>query len=338
MMPFSRQQIGQAIHSIQLNSTMTSPLLSAKSLSRYYGPQLAVNQLDFDIYKGEVLGFLGPNGAGKSTSMKMLSGNLAPNQGEIIINGYDLFSNAKQAKAHIGYLPEQPPLYKELSVIEFLTFCARINQIPSKNRHKAVETAIERCGLANVRKRLINHLSKGYQQRVGIAQAIIHTPAVIILDEPTSGLDPIQIREIRQLIKDIAQEHSVILSTHILPEVQMLCNRVKIINQGSLVFNDTTEALQQQMQSSSLLITLNAPPAIEALQKIEGVTAVTPHTDTRFKVQYQPDCNPTAAILEAAVSQQWQLNAISPEQHSLEDVFMNLIQQEPTPQNAQRSA
>jgi len=308
---------------------VTAPLLSAKSLSRSFGSQLAVNQLDFEIYKGEVLGFLGPNGAGKSTSMKMLSGNLAPNQGEITINGYDLFSQAKQAKAHIGYLPEQPPLYKELSVSEFLSFCARINQIPTANRDKAVETAIDRCGLGNVRKRLINHLSKGYQQRVGIAQAIIHTPAVIILDEPTSGLDPIQIREIRQLIKDIAQEHSVILSTHILPEVQMLCNRVKIINQGALVFNDTTEVLQQQMQSSSLLLTLNAPPTIDELQKIDGIIAVNALSDTRFKIQYQPEHNPTALILNAAVSKQWQLIAISPEQHSLEDVFMNLIQQDP---------
>lgn len=307
---------------------MTSPLLSAKSLSRYFGPQLAVNQLDFEVYKGEVLGFLGPNGAGKSTSMKMLSGNLAPNEGEITINGYDLLSQPKQAKAHIGYLPEQPPLYKELSVLEFLSFCARINHIPSTNRRKAIETAIERCGLGDVRKRLISHLSKGFQQRVGIAQAIIHTPSVIILDEPTSGLDPIQIREIRQLIKDIAQEHSVILSTHILPEVQMLCNRVKIINQGSLVFDDTTDVLQQQMQSSSLLLTLESPPEIEKLNQIQGVTSVTALSNTRFKIRYQPQYNPTPIILESAVTQQWQLTALSPEQHSLEDVFMNIIQQE----------
>ena len=314
---------------------MTSPLLSAKSLSRFYGPQRAVNQLDFEIYKGEVLGFLGPNGAGKSTSMKMLSGNLAPNEGEITINGYDLLSQPKQAKAHIGYLPEQPPLYKELSVIEFLSFCARINQIPSAKRKQAVETTIERCGLGNVRKRLISHLSKGYQQRVGIAQAIVHTPAVIILDEPTSGLDPIQIREIRQLIKDIAQEHSVILSTHILPEVQMLCDRVKIINQGTLVFNDTTQALQQQMQSSSLLVTFQSPPTLTTLEQINGVMLVTALSNTRFKIHYQPEQNPTQMILEAAIAQQWQLTSLSPEQHSLEDVFMNIIQQETEQQGEQ---
>jgi ABC-2 type transport system ATP-binding protein len=307
---------------------VTSPLLSAKSLSRFYGPQLAVNQLDFEIYKGEVLGFLGPNGAGKSTSMKMLSGNLAPSEGEITINGYDLLSQPKQAKAHIGYLPEQPPLYKELSVVEFLSFCGRINQIPSNKRKQAVNTAIDRCGLGNVKKRLIGNLSKGYQQRVGIAQAIVHTPAVIILDEPTSGLDPIQIRDIRKLIKDIAQEHSVILSTHILPEVEMLCDRVKIINQGSLVFNDTTQALQQQMKSSSLLVTLESAPSIEILEQLHGVNIVTALSDSRFKIQYKPDHNPTQTLLESAITQQWQLTSLSPEQHSLEDVFMNIIRQE----------
>lgn len=307
---------------------MTSPLLSAKSLSRFYGDHLAVNQLDFEIYKGEVLGFLGPNGAGKSTSMKMLSGNLAPNEGEIVINGYDLFSQAKQAKAHIGYLPEQPPLYKELSVIEFLSFCAKINQIPLTKRKQAIETAIERCGLGGVRKRLINHLSKGYQQRVGIAQAIIHTPAVIILDEPTSGLDPIQIREIRQLIKDIAQEHSVILSTHILPEVQMLCDRVQIINHGTLIFNDSSEALQHYIQSSTLLLTLQSPPTIQTLEQIQGIVDVTALSATEFKIHYQPEQNPTQSLLEQAVAQQWQLTSLAPEQHSLEDVFMNIIQQE----------
>lgn len=247
---------------------MKRPLLSAQSLSRSYGNHLAVNNVSFEIYKGEVLGFLGPNGAGKSTTMKMLSGNLAPNQGEITINGYDLIEDPKQAKAEIGFLPEQPPLYKELSVIEFLTFCARINKIPRTKIRLAVTTAIERCGLSNVTKRLIAHLSKGYQQRVGIAQAIIHTPSVVILDEPTSGLDPIQIIEIRQLIRDIAAEHSVILSTHILPEVQTLCDRVQIINHGQLQFNDTIDNLSQQMHTSSLLLEFTSPPPIAELQQL----------------------------------------------------------------------
>ncbi len=307
-----------------------SPLLTATSLSRYYGPQLAVNNVDFAIHKGEVLGFLGPNGAGKSTSMKMLSGNLAPSHGQITINGYDLLSQSQKAKAHIGYLPEQPPLYKELSVSEFLSFCAQLNKIPSNKRKTAIQTVIERCGLTEVTHRLIGHLSKGFQQRVGIAQAIIHTPAVVILDEPTSGLDPIQIREIRQLIRDIATEHSVILSTHILPEVQMLCDRVQIINRGKIVFSDTTAMLSQQMESSSLLVTLKAAPSLDELMKIKGVLAIDDLSKNRFRIKYQPENNPSQLLLDKAVSQQWQLMELTPEQHSLEDVFMNIIQQETT--------
>jgi gliding motility-associated transport system ATP-binding protein len=307
---------------------MSTPLLKAQSLSRQYGNQLAVNDLSFEVFQGEVLGFLGPNGAGKSTTMKMLSGNLAPNQGEITINGFDLIENPKQAKAHIGYLPEQPPLYKELTVHEFLVFCAKINQIPSSNLNTAVDTVIERCGLSQVTKRLIAHLSKGYQQRVGIAQAIIHTPSVVILDEPTSGLDPIQIIEIRQLIRDIAAEHSVILSTHILPEVQTLCDRVQIINQGQLLFSDTISNLSQQMQTSSLLLTLLAPPSVEQLSQFNGVLSVDTLTDTQFRMHYHPDNNPTALLLQQAVAQNWQLKQLTPEQHSLEDVFMKIIQNE----------
>jgi ABC-2 type transport system ATP-binding protein len=260
--------------------------------------------------------------------MKMLSGNLAPSHGQITINGYDLLSQPKQAKAHIGYLPEQPPLYKELTVKEFLYFCAKINLIPAKHINSAVKTAIERCGLGDMTQRLIGNLSKGYQQRVGIAQAIIHMPAVVILDEPTSGLDPIQIREIRHLIRDIAIEHSVILSTHILPEVQMLCDRVQIISNGQLIFNDTITSLNQQRQASNLLCTLLSPPPLAALQKITGVITVDILNPTQFRLHYQADLNPTAELLNHAVTQQWQLTELMPEQHSLEDVFMNIIKQE----------
>lgn len=306
----------------------TQTLLKADGISRNYGSQRAVDNVSFEIQKGEVLGFLGPNGAGKSTTMKILSGNLSPNTGEITINGYDLLTQPKQAKAHIGYLPEQPPLYKELTVKEFLRFCAQINQISSAKQAAAVDTVIERCGLSHVSKRLIANLSKGYQQRVGIAQAIIHTPAVVILDEPTSGLDPIQIREIRQLIRDIASEHSVILSTHILPEVQMLCDRVQIINQGQLVFSDTIATLSQHMEASKLLVTLANPPNIDALQALDGVMTVEQLNSTRFRLHYQPEQNPTEALLAKAISRQWKLTELTPEHHSLEDVFMNIIQHE----------
>jgi ABC-2 type transport system ATP-binding protein len=194
---------------------------------------------------------------------------------------------------------------------------------------------MERCGLTDVSRRLIANLSKGYQQRVGIAQAIIHSPAVVILDEPTSGLDPIQIREIRSLIREVAEEHSVILSTHILPEVQTLCDRVQIISQGQLVFNDTINSLSHHIQSSSLLVELQTPPNIAELQAIDGVSAVDSLSDTEFRLNFKPEQDPTQALLEQAVSKHWQLRQLSPEQHSLEDVFMHIIQSE---EHSQESA
>lgn len=307
-----------------------TPLLEASQLSRYFGGEKAVNNVSFNIHKGEVLGFLGPNGAGKSTTMRMLSGNLAPDTGQILINGIDLLDNPKQAKAHIGYLPETPPLYKELTVQEFLQFCARLNVIDKKHQKAAIDSAMERCGLTNVSKRLIGNLSKGFQQRVGIAQAIIHSPAVVILDEPTSGLDPIQIREIRQLIRDIANEHSVILSTHILPEVQMLCDRVQIISQGQLLFNDSIDKLSQQMQASAILVEFENALTAAELQQVSGIEAIDTLSKQRFRVHYDPELNPTQKLLEHAVSHGWQLKMLMPEQHTLEEVFMKIIQDEET--------
>jgi ABC-2 type transport system ATP-binding protein len=308
---------------------MSTPfLLEAAELSRYFGATAAVDNISFSVKKGEVVGFLGPNGAGKSTTMRMLTGNLAPDHGQIRINGIDLLDKPRQAKSHIGYLPETPPLYKELTVKEFLQFCARLNGIEKKQRQTAVDSAIERCGLLSVADRLIGNLSKGYQQRVGIAQAIIHSPSVVILDEPTSGLDPIQIREIRQLIRDIASEHSVILSTHILPEVQMLCDRVQIMSQGQLVFNDSLDKLSQHMNASSLLVEFAAPLPESVLAQLGGVERIDSLSSTRYRLHYLPEQNPTPQLLQQAVNEHWQLTTLMPEQHSLEDVFMKLIQKE----------
>ena len=275
-------------------------LLEAKELSRFFGDTAAVNNVSFNIKQGEVLGFLGPNGAGKSTTMRMLTGHLAPDNGQIIINGIDLLDDPKQAKACIGYLPETPPLYKEHTVTEFSQFCARLNGIAKKQQKSAVDTVIERCGLTEVSKRLIANLSKGFQQRVGIAQAIIHSPAVVILDEPTSGLDPIQIREIRQLIRDIANEHSVILSTHILPEVQMLCDRVQIISKGQLLFNDSLQKLTEQMQSTAIVVGFSHSVDIGSLSAINGVNDVVKMDEQHFKHSYLPAHEPTQALLRAS--------------------------------------
>ena len=300
-------------------------LLEAQNLSRYFGPNVAVQNIDITVKRGEILGFLGPNGAGKSTTMKMLSGNLAPDKGEIHINGFDLLSQPKQAKAQLGYLPENPPLYRELTVNEYLQHCARLNLLKGQQLKSAVATVIERCGLGDVQRRLIGQLSKGYQQRTGIAQAIVHNPAVVILDEPTSGLDPLQIRQIRELIRELANEHSVILSTHILPEVEMLCDRVQIISKGQVMFADSLKALHQQRLNSSLKITLAAPPELNELQTLMNVSTVEAVSANQFRIIYHPEQDPTENLIASAVSKHWQLQELVREQDSLEDIFMHLI-------------
>jgi ABC-2 type transport system ATP-binding protein len=305
-------------------------LIKVEHLSRRYGNTLAVNQLSFEVRRGEVLGFLGPNGAGKSTTMQMITGNLAPTAGAVTINGIDMLESPKEAKRTLGFLPEQPPLYRELTVDEYLTYCARLNRIEKNQISAAVDNAKQRCGLTQVSKRLINNLSKGYQQRVGIAQAIIHSPDVVILDEPTVGLDPIQIREIRQLIREIGTEHSVILSTHILPEVQATCDRVQIINQGELVLSDDIEGLTRRMQSSSLMVALRRPPAVDELTTIEGITAVESLEDGRLRISHTPECHPAEAIVEKAVASDWGLYELTPERLSLEDVFVDITTYEDT--------
>lgn len=308
--------------------------VEANELTRIYGGREAVSKVSFTLKKGEVLGFLGPNGAGKSTTMKMITGNLAPSGGSISICGIDILENPKDAKALIGYLPEQPPLYRELTVDEYLEIAARLHKVSAGNVRKAVQNAKERCGLTEMGKRLIENLSKGYQQRVGIAQAIIHSPMVVILDEPTVGLDPIQIRDIRQLIKDLGQEHSVILSTHILPEVEMVCDHVQIIYRGKLVFNGSIDVLKHHRYGNKLHIGLRHAPDDAALRAIAGVTSIDRLNDGFLRVHYA-DGQPVAeAIVQAAVQQGWGLFQINPDQTSLEEVFMQLTFQDHAAQAA----
>ena len=224
---------------------MTKITVSIKDLSRNYGARSAVRNIGFELRQGEVLGLLGPNGAGKTTTLQMLAGCLAPSAGSVEICGINLLERPREAKALLGYLPETPPLYRELTVDEYLRLAARLHRIPKQEIGDAVDQARQRCGLTEVGKRLVGNLSKGYQQRVGIAQAIVHNPRVVILDEPTVGLDPIQIREIRSLIRELGGEHSVILSTHILPEVESVCDRIQIMNRGKLVFGGDMAELKQ---------------------------------------------------------------------------------------------
>ena len=301
----------------------TQALVHAEHLTRYYSQTCAVDDVSFDLARGEVLGFLGPNGAGKSSTMQMITGNLAPGTGQLSIAGTDLLEHPRQAKREIGYLPEQPPVYRELTVDEYLRYCARLNRIPRRHINSAISTAKDRTGLGDVGRRLIGNLSKGYQQRVGIAQAIIHNPAVVILDEPTVGLDPLQIREIRALICELGKEHGIILSTHILPEVQATCTRVQIINRGRLVFSDTTAGLESRMNATSLIAGFHDTPELAALQQLAGVTRAEPLADNRVRIHYR-DNNPAEALVAASVAQHWRLQELTPESRSLEQIFIDL--------------
>jgi ABC-2 type transport system ATP-binding protein len=298
--------------------------LFAHLLTRRYGNTLAVAELDLELKRGEVLGLLGPNGAGKSTTMQMLTGNLAPSFGSIAICGIDLLEQPKLAKAKIGYLPETPPLYRELTVDEFLTFCGRLHKVARSELQAAVSEAKARCGLSDMGRRLIAHLSKGYQQRVGIAQAILHKPDVVILDEPTAGLDPNQIREIRALIRELSGKYSVILSTHILPEVETVCDRVQILHHGKIVFADSIEGLRRSQQTENLVLGFARPPTLDALRAIQGVIDARLLDSGLILLHSAPNSAPAESIARAAVENNWGLTQMSPERTRLEDVFAEL--------------
>jgi ABC-2 type transport system ATP-binding protein len=304
-----------------------SSLIQVDQLYRYYGEHCAVNNVSFTLEKGEILGFLGPNGAGKSTTMQMICGNLAPTSGQILVNGVDILDSPKEAKQHLGYLPETPPVYRELTPDEYLDYCARLHRIPKGQVRQAVDEAKERCGLNDVGGRLIGNLSKGYQQRVGIAQAILHSPAVIILDEPTVGLDPIQIREIRELIRELGKEHGIILSTHILPEVQESCTRVQIIHQGQLVLNDSIAGLERNMRALSILLKTRVPADLAALEAVAGVHSIEALGENRYRVFHEPDASPAEAIASTAVA--WGLLELTPERRSMEQIFIDITQSSP---------
>jgi len=297
-------------------------LISVNNLVRYYSHHCAVDDISFELAAGDILGFLGPNGAGKSTTMQMLSGTLAPSSGEIHIDGIDLLDDPQQAKMKLGYLPELPPLYKDMSVDEYLRYCAQLHRVTKNKINSATALAKERCGLNDVSKRLIGNLSKGYQQRVGIAQAILHAPKIIILDEPTVGLDPIQIREIRDLISELGKEHGVILSTHILPEVQAVCNRVQIINNGKLVFASDMEQLLNHQKTDAFEVSFARSPSLDKLSKLTFITDVEQRSENDFVLHASTNSGEEIAI--AAAENDWGLYKLMPLEQTLEQVFVDL--------------
>ncbi len=295
-------------------------LIEARGLTRRYGPNMAVQGIDLSLKRGEILGLLGPNGAGKSTTMKMLTGNLAPSEGSVRINGVDIAAEPKKAKQSLGYLPELPPVHPEVTVDEYLDFAAALHGVAKSGRKAAVAKAKQSCGLNEVSRRLIGNLSKGFQQRVGLAQAIVHQPPVIILDEPTVGLDPIQIREIRSLIAALAQNHSVILSSHILPEIQAVCSRVMIIHQGRVVFEDSMAAVNAH-NASRLAALFRNPPARFVLPGIASTAAL---GEGRYVFTPEPGQDPREALIATSVAQGWGLLELKTEGRTLEEIFVSL--------------
>lgn len=303
---------------------MSTTILSVRNLSHRYATNWAIRDISFEIDKTGILGLLGSNGAGKSTTMNIVCGVLNQSEGDVFINGIDLRKHPEEAKKGLGFLPQQAPLYLDLTVDEYLHHCAHLRQMEPKIVRNAVEEAKERCGLTHFSGRLIKNLSGGYRQRVGIAQAIIHKPTLVVLDEPTNGLDPNQIIEVRSLIREIAEERAVIFSTHILSEVQVLCKDIRMIEQGKLVFADTMEAFNNYISPQSVRVELDQPPTDEALMQIEGVTNVERLTERSLRIFFDGDPDITNRIIRASVQHDWYLREIYLDKGSLDDVFAQL--------------
>ena len=307
-----------------MKNYMGSSIVSVKNLSHRYSVQWAIKDISFDITKKGVMGLLGSNGAGKSTTMSTICGVLNQTEGEVFINGINLRENPVEAKRYIGFLPQQPPLYTDLTVEEYLAYCADLRSVAPKKIRSSVDYAMEKCGITHFRKRLLKHLSGGYQQRVGIAQAIIHNPKFVVLDEPTNGLDPNQITEVRHLIKGIAEDRAVLISTHILPEVQAVCDYIMMIEHGQKVFEGTINAFNTYMSPSALMTIMHNAPTTEELLKIEGIVRVERLTKTRIRLHFKGDNAIVGRVVKQAVENQWHLREISLEKESLDKVFAKL--------------
>ena len=296
-------------------------------ITKMYGPQKAVDHLSFNVKTGEVLGFLGPNGAGKTTSMKAITCFLTPNEGDIFVGGVSVRDNPDEVKKHIGYLPENNPLYFDMPVIDYLKFAARLQGVGKDSLNQRIVDMVQICGLKGEKHKKIKELSKGYRQRVGLAQALIHDPEVLILDEPTSGLDPNQIVEIRDLIRTIGREKTVILSSHILAEVEATCDRILIINEGKIVANGTPEELRRQAQGNEILkISVeggNRNSVYELLKKLPTVEMVNlvGEDPKSFEIHSLKGKNSAKAIFGLCVEKGWYLNQLTPVETKLEDVF-----------------
>jgi gliding motility-associated transport system ATP-binding protein len=311
-------------------------MIKVSQLTKRYARTTAVDQISFEVAKGQIVGFLGPNGAGKTTTMRMLTCFLPPSSGTATVAGFDVLEQPMEVKKRIGYLPETPPIYPEMETSEYLQFVGRLKGLSGAELTKRIDYVCQRCAIADVKTRLLGKLSKGYRQRVGLAQAIIHNPDVLILDEPTAGLDPKQINETRDLIKDLAGEHTIILSTHILPEVEQTCEQVIIINKGKLVATDSVRNLQARARGAETVLvevagrqgSLEVPSVQNKLEQVAGVSRVLckQQVDARavFEVESAKGSFVRGDVARAVVESGWDLNELRPAAMSLEEVFLQL--------------
>jgi ABC-2 type transport system ATP-binding protein len=320
-------------------------MIEVENLSKRYGPTLAVSDVSFSVQKGEVLGFLGPNGAGKTTTMRVITGFIPPTTGKVRVAGHDVVDEPMEAKRCTGYLPETPPIYPDMTVAEYLAFVGRIKGVSRRELKGRLDDIVEKCAVGNVRNRQIGKLSKGYRQRVGLAQALIHNPDVVVLDEPTSGLDPNQIIETRKLITGLSGQHTVILSTHILPEVSKTCHRVVVINSGKIVAVGTPNELMRRLQGfETVLITVEGPAAdiMEKFQRVGGVNWVEPREaiDGRvtLEVHSEKEKDVRAELARATVESGWKLYELKTSGLSLEEIFLQLTTKDVSEEAAAKAA
>jgi ABC-2 type transport system ATP-binding protein len=319
-------------------------MITVKELTKRYAHMTAVDRISFEVQRGQIVGFLGPNGAGKTTTMRMLTCFLTPSAGTATVAGYDVLEQPLEVKKRIGYLPETPPVYPEMRIAEYLSFVGQLKGLSGSELRTRVDYSCDRCAISDVRDKIIGKLSKGYRQRVGLAQAIIHNPDVLILDEPTAGLDPKQINETRDLIKSLAGDHTIILSTHILPEVSQTCEQVIIINKGKIVATDSVSNLQNRAKSGeSVLVEVAGrngsldPAAVRRkLEQVAGVIRVAPKSDgqnrTIFEVEASRDKAIRGDLARAVVESGWDLNELRTAAMSLEEIFLQLTGEQPAPE------
>ena len=303
---------------------MTEPIVRVENLSHRYSVQWAIKDVNMEIAERGIFGLLGSNGAGKSTIMNIMCGVLKQSKGSVFIKGVDMRENSIEAKKHIGFLPQKPPLHLDLTVEEYLIYSAGLRMIPQKDIMSAVDNVLNKCSITHVRHRLIKNLSGGYQQRVGIAQAIIHDPDLVVLDEPTNGLDPNQTVEIRNLIKEIAQERTVILSTHILSEVQATCDHIRMVEEGRVVFAGTVDEFDNYIVPNTIFVSLLEAPTVDEIKSIQGLLDVEELGGTKFRLKFSDSPDVVERVVETSVSKGWRLNEIRLERSSIDTIFAEL--------------